>query len=82
MPRRGQLATAKELALDDDGAATRARKDAPWTRLVSGTMSKRSAHWAAEESIKCLVILEAAEEEDLRRRRQIPMSRRLEKRRR
>ena len=38
------------------------KKDAPWTRLVSGTMSKRSAHWAAEESDKSD---DEDEEEDL-----------------
>lgn len=42
----------KELALDDFWCRDSRKKDAPWTRLVAGTMSKRSAHWNAEDSDK------------------------------
>ena len=47
-----EVGDTKELALDDVWCRDARKKDAPWTRLVSGTMSKRSAHWAAEESDK------------------------------
>ena len=57
-----EVGDTKELALDDVWCRDARKKDAPWTRLVSGTMSKRSAHWAAEESDKSD---DEDEEEDL-----------------
>ena len=56
-----EVGDTKELALDDVWCRDARKKDAPWTRLVSGTMSKRSAHWAAEESDKS----DDEDEEDL-----------------
>ena len=50
----------KELALDDVWCRYSRKKNAPWTRLVAGTMSKRSAHWHAEDSDK-----EEDDDEDL-----------------